>query len=267
MAECPSRFQLALFRTKELPDDERAALSAHLEGCEECGRAVEALDANAQSYEADREAHLSALMTGIDKDEAPPPKRRFSVLPPGGISVFGGLAAAAVVLILVLVATDRSEQATEQEQIRFKGNVSLEVVAKRGDRQFRVAEGARLAKNDALRFVITTASAGYLHLFSLDEQGEVSSFYPESDPASDPSPMPILTAGRHELPGSVVLDDTLGMERFVLVFSSEPFDRAEVLRFMTADADQAGGGDDDKEFASALDIQILSITKEKKSKP
>ena len=80
--------------------------------------------------------------------------------------------------------------------------------------------------------------------------------------------MSIPASGRHELPGSVILDDAVGREQFILVFSKEPFDRAEVLKYMTAeDAELTEEAAGDRSFMSALEIQIISITKEKKTEP
>jgi hypothetical protein len=111
----------------------------------------------------------------------------------------------------------------------LKGTMKFQVVAKRGDHQFRVDPGAELRENDALRFVVVTDRGGWVSVFSVDSRGAVSPFYPDTEPAGDPSPLRLDRAGRHELPGSIVLDDALGPEHFVVVFSPGEFDRGEVF--------------------------------------
>ncbi len=180
------------------------------------------------------------------------------------LSIGGGLAAAAaLVLGVYLTLGGAPPKPGGDDGIRYKGVVSVEVVAKRGDRQFRVEPGSALLENDALRFIVTTGTPGYMDLFSVDSKGRVSPFYPESEPDADPAPMTLGNAGRHVLPGSVILDDALGEEHIVLVFSEAVFDRDEVqkeIRSTGAMGPRAiigrPGGD------GALIVERLTIRKE-----
>jgi hypothetical protein len=106
--------------------------------------------------------------------------------------------------------------------------MSFEVIAKRGQRQFRVEEGAELMPDDALRFVVTVGMPGYLAVFSIDSRSRISAFYPDSDATKNAEPMLLQRKGRHELPGSIILDQVHGDECIVVAFSERPFDRSQV---------------------------------------
>jgi hypothetical protein len=57
---------------------------------------------------------------------------------------------------------------------------------------------------------------GFAFVIGLDAAGTVSSYFP---PTGSPGPLP---PGRSQaLPGSVILDETLGAERFLLLYCNE----------------------------------------------
>jgi hypothetical protein len=140
-----------------------------------------------------------------------------------------GLAACVAVALGLGLAPGEPEQEPETPAYTgLKGSMKFQVVAKRGDNQFRVDPGAELREDDALRFVVVTDSGGYVEVFSVDSAGRVSPFYPDSEPSGGGAPLWLDGLGRHELPGSIVLDDARGDEFFVVVFSSQEFDRGRV---------------------------------------
>jgi hypothetical protein len=211
----------------DLPADERDALSRHLEQCDPCRQQLAEMQANAEAYAADEEEHLARLRAQLSRQpERAPSRPTWLRLAPAG----GALAAAAAVLLFLLPAIEEPENRPSPNDIRFKGTMAFEIVARRGDRQFRVQQGTELLPGDALRFVVTVSKPGYLTVFSVDAAGAVSPFYPDSDPAEDDdAPLLLDRAGRHELEGSVILDQSRGDECLAVVFSPEIFDRALVL--------------------------------------
>jgi len=209
----------------DLPAGERDALSRHLEQCEPCSRKLAEMQANAEGYAANGEEHLARLRSQLSRqDESAPARPIWLRLAPAG----GALAAAAAVLLFLLPAIEGPDSRPSPADIRFKGTMAFEIVARRGDRQFRVQQGTELLAGDALRFVVTVSKPGYLTVFSVDASGNVSPFYPDGDPAEDSAPLSLDRAGRHELEGSVILDDSRGDECLAVVFSPEPFDRSRV---------------------------------------
>ncbi|MBW2736844.1 MAG: hypothetical protein JRH20_31050 [Deltaproteobacteria bacterium] len=95
----------------------------------------------------------------------------------------------------------------------------------------------------SLRFILTTSSAGYATVFSVDAGHRATPFYPETDPAVTPAPLYLETQGKHVLPGSVVLDSSAGTEHIVIVFSEKVFRRdrlhRKIVRLLKTDGARA----------------------------
>jgi len=226
MAECPSRFSLVQWKSGDLSEVETRALDEHVARCAACQAKVRQIEENLTQYCPKQEAYLAQLVSCLSTErptERPSwtlfPKRVFWTLALGSTVV-----AAVVGLISIYPGKEQTVQ-QQQTAVRFKGRVVMRAVAQRGTDQFAVEPNAKLFPGDALRFIVTTRSQGYLSIFSIDSQHIIAPFYPDSDPVSDPKPMVIKSAGRHELPGSIVLDDAIGAECIVAAFSQEPFDR------------------------------------------
>ena len=117
------------------------------------------------------------------------------------------VAAAAVAIWIALPRDDAGAPG-----VRTKGSVALDVVVKRGDGTIeRLGPAARVAPGEAVRFLVSTDRAGYLAILGLDAAGVVSAYLP--DPGA---PTPAIGAGREQAqPGSIILDETAGAERFV----------------------------------------------------
>ncbi len=262
MTDCPSRFTLALWKVGDLPPEENESVEQHVELCSACRALVAEIQENRSAYESQGSEHLTKLLAQLEVENVDvSPRRRFPLkaIVPAACAV----AAAAIAIMLSFeTPLPSSAPVDDSSAIQFKGTMSVDIVAKRMEHQFFVKRGAELKPNDAVRFVVTTASEGYLSIFSVMPSGEVSPFYPESDPARDSSPLRIDRAGRHELPGSVILDDAIGDEYFVVVFSSRPFDR-EKIHHMAKKASRTGPIDSfsDTDPDRRFNIGVVGIKK------
>lgn len=217
MREHIRRFALVRDAVGETTVEERQRIATHLEGCATCREAAAEVRANVSEYEADRERHFAVIRDKLqaarpEPRRAPPWRRIWPVVATAAMAV--GLAVA-----LVRPGSD---------PVQYKGELAMQVVAKRGERQFVVHDGQELFEGDALRFVVTVGAPGYLTLFSVDGRGVVTPFYPGSAPRTDPAPLTLERSGPHELPGAIELDDAIGDEVVIAVLSAEPFSRTEV---------------------------------------
>ncbi len=214
----PSQLELARLVAGELSAEEARRVEEAALASPEARQRLEALRAHVSEYEAVAPRQLAALRQRLEAEGAragtPFWRRPLVLLAPLAA------AAAAVMLVLVLRAPPGPEDA-----VGFKGALAVRVVARRGESQLVVQPGAELAAGDALRFVVTVPAPGHLTVFSVDGRGELSPFYPESEPAQDERPLRLERAGQHELPGSVTLDDAPGPERLFVVYSPAPFAR------------------------------------------
>ena len=99
----------------------------------------------------------------------------------------------------------------------------------------RVANGARLAPGDALRFVLYPTGLPYVLIVSVDGAGQVSVYFPFQGQAS----APIDGATPVSVPGSIVLDRAVGPERLFAIFSDRPLEAHAVRELLARTA--AGG--------------------------
>ncbi len=133
-------------------------------------------------------------------------------------------------VLLTLGATTAWRQRFQylsRDQVAVKGEAELLVYAKSGQRVLLLDRFNRdVSVGDELRFVLTGVPEGsaYLMLASVDEQAHTTIYYPYQGARSAALPGP----GRWEVPGSIVLDDTPGVERVFALFSKRPLAAAEV---------------------------------------
>jgi hypothetical protein len=125
----------------------------------------------------------------------------------------------------------------------IKGEGVMEVFARRGGPTpettntavMRVANGARLAPGDALRFVLYPTGLPYVLIASVDGAGQVSVYFPFRGHAS----AAIDPAAPVSVPGSIVLDHAAGPERLFAIFSENPLEVSAVRELL---AQTAAGG-------------------------
>jgi len=229
MNNCPSKFTLAQWKTNDLSAKEQRAVGTHVEGCDACREIIGEIEANAAKFEPHAEAQLQSILknitakTHVERGEVP---SRQPLIMRRVIPVLAAMAAAASVIFALAGPLKTAEHS--KPDTAFKGSFSFKVIAKRGGDQFQVSSGDQLRENDAVRFAITTGVKGYISVLSIDDQKRISPFYPEKDPSLEAAPLILEEAGKYELPGSIILDDSTGIEYFVVLFSKEFFDRRQL---------------------------------------
>jgi hypothetical protein len=186
---------------------------------------------------------------------APRPARRASAawFPYAAVTGLGALAVSVVMFLHARPAV--------QPGLRAKGDLQLEVVVRRRDGHSEaVMPGDALAAGDLVRFLVS-ADGGFPFVIGLDAAGAVSPYFPT---AGVPLPLP---AGRSQvLPGSVVLDETLGAERFLLLNCNEATNVDLVVQAGRR-ALRAAGGDPRRALRLDLPCRQAGVTVEKVRRP
>lgn len=207
--------------------DETNQAKQHLDACGECKQRWQELNDDKQRFEQYVFARtLPAVEARVAKERGGFFQRfKFAFLVP-----VAGLAAA----FAVVAATGPGTQTEDDLYVGIKGQPTLELYAQRGDGgSFAVASGVALQPSDRLRFVVNPAGSKYVIVASHDGDGVFSVYHPfgaqVSLPVADPK-------AKLELPGAVELDNTLGTERVVAVFSDEPLTAAQVEAALKSDA-------------------------------
>ncbi len=209
-----------------LPSHDAQAAQQHLLTCSSCKAQWQALSEDQKRFEQfvfartlpKVQARLEAQRGSIWE------KFRWKVWVPAL-----GVAMAAVMLMFKSQGT----QLDADVYIGIKGQPTLEIFAVRGSSDaFAVAPGVALQPKDRIRFVVNPAGAKYLLVASRDGAGTFSVYHPfgaqRSQPLSEQK-------ARLDVPGAVELDDTLGPERVVAVFSADPVTAEQVEEALRAD--------------------------------
>jgi len=100
---------------------------------------------------------------------------------------------------------------------------------KRGNDVFRHVPGSTLLVGDTLRVVPVAEGMDYVLLLSRDASGKTQVIYPWDARSSGRLPAPGKPLG-----GAFQLDEVLGREEFVAVFSKAPLEAQEALEWLEA---------------------------------
>ena len=180
-----------------------AALKRHLEQCPECGAFVE-------KTEMERKAFLEVY-------PAPPtmkPRR-------GSIVRFRPLAAlfsAAAVLVAAFGLGTLLVHRQPDSAWRTKGDVALSLFVSDSTGTPSVRRDGVFHPGERIQFTYSCGKERYFILASIDETGNVSVFYPTAGNRS----MRLEPGNGVPLPHSIRLDDYIGTERYIAVFSETP---------------------------------------------
>ena len=162
----------------------------------------------------------------------------------------GGAAAAALGLVLLLALTGPEVSTSIPARpegnmrvpfgyagmVRDKGNVGqpgaeqtehtaqMNLRVWKGKKFEEVRDGHVLQPDDVLRFFYDSGAHDFVFVFSVDELGRVSCYYPDRDGYS----VPIVRGRGVPLPDAVKLDTYVGKERFYALFTEEPISRRDV---------------------------------------
>jgi len=147
------------------------------------------------------------------------------------VPLLGGLAMAAAAVLLLLVwpaaPPPESGQGYEQGGLRIKGGLSVGAFVKRGGTVQAARSGQVFHPGDELRFTYSARGGGYFALVGLDAADVVTLYHPTGTGAD--RAVAVKPGAGRPLPGSTILDATLGPETVVGVLCPRPFP-AQMLR-------------------------------------
>jgi len=223
----PSRFALDRFAAGEGDAAERAALQAHLDACQACRQTVEGLESFRQDF---AQHHDKAGFLADVRDRAAEPER-IGFWQAWWRPVMALSAAAAAVLIVLLVARPWSGPDSDPDGVRIKSDeLELGFLVMEQGRPVVAQPGRVVHPGDRIQFRLSAPRGGFVHVVGVDQAGKVSVYYPRPDEASEPYPG---GSGR-PVPGSVILDATLGRERVFALICERPLGRARLAQRVRA---------------------------------
>jgi hypothetical protein len=192
---------------------------AHLEGCAACRARHQAFVAARDAFP--KEVFVSGLAAQA-RSRARRPSRR--------IAAAGGALALAASLVLVV-------QVTRGPTERLKGGEGLAVVVKRASGKVEpLLSGGRVAPGEAIRFRISSPKDAFVFVVGMDSAGQVSPYA-----AGDGMGVQRRAGTDGYLAGSIVLDDTPGVEQLAAVFCPGPTPVKAVTDAARAALEKSGG--------------------------
>ncbi|MGQ0506255.1 MAG: hypothetical protein ACT4TC_13165 [Myxococcaceae bacterium] len=204
-----------LLSLASLKEDEAEAARAHIAACADCRARFEEMEQDKAHFS---QVVLPRTVKRVRERAATPSRPKWAAW----LTPAAGLAFAATVAIVVV----RPDTTPSASYLGLKGTTgaTLKVIADREGRQFEVSNGAQLKAGDRLRFKVTPGSAQYLLVATRDAKGARTVLYPFGGTRSAALPRAEGPPATLELPPgeSVRLDDSLGEEHFVAVFSNQP---------------------------------------------
>ena len=225
----PSRLSLDRYIADELSDDQRTSITAYLAENADGRHHIEAIEAARGIYNQRGNfdcASLRARATTLT-DEVP-------VLPEAANRPnWAWLAPVLMIAAVLLGGFLTTLQPKPSVHTTIRSSDALQIFQLQDDQLHPYEEGTSLGDGDVLGFKVGTAGHDAVVILSVDGNGAVSVFYPESGD----QPVPLTSNGMMALPGSVILDNAPGPEIFFAVFDT-PVSKA---RDEAARAWQAGG--------------------------
>lgn len=218
-----SAFDLDRLEMGVLDEERRSTIEAHLKTCAEC-REERALLGNSRAEFSSQVLPRTAVVLRARLRQ----QRRWFARP----LVWAPALACAAAMMLVW-ARPRGLAPTDDQAIHTKGQSELLLVARQKGRVFTVDRfNHELHRGDEIRFVVGQGDAAlsFLLIASIDGRGQTNVYFPYHGQKSGRIDHP----GRWEVPGSIVLDEATGPERFFALFSREPVDAAALTAKLAA---------------------------------
>jgi hypothetical protein len=196
--DCLSDLKLDRWLSGDLPPEEIARASSHVEQCPPCRARREVLV-------KDREAFALAPPALTLPTELSSARRRGWLL-----AAVAGVAAAAALGLIWLGRGSAPEPVVVNDVVRSKGSpFELAAVVERAGHQVRARSGDFVGPGDRVQLAYSTSTPVYLYVVGVDGTKRATVYYPEG---ADPSR--VEPGSEVELPFSLVIDATPGVEQF-----------------------------------------------------
>lgn len=219
-----NELQLSNYLVGDLTARQARKVERHLKGCASCGRKYETMCAERDAFDASPQRAEELAGLPVQSEDRP-----FSTEPRRARSLQWAVVlpiAASLAVVVIGFAIMRGMD-TESPSIRVKGNDSLVLFVKRGDRVQTLDDICH--PGDAIRARFWTDKK-YALIVGAEKNGDaVYPLYPEAGSVSA-----AVEQVPTETSGSWILDDTLGRQDFIAFFSDTPLALEEVLQSVEA---------------------------------
>ena len=223
--EHPAEHDLTRFHAGDLEKEKRDAIQAHLSTCDHCAEFIRHLDSFRQEFASShyRQGFLALVRKEAQGDFQEAKSWWQKVFGPSR-RVFLASSVATLLILAVVVFMNRNPK-DNSSSIRMKGSeISLSYLVMENSRPVLAKPNRILHPRDRIQFRLSAPRGGYVHIVGVDEAGAVTVYFPL--PGMEPEIYP-GGSGR-PVPGSIILDDTLGKERVFVLLCEKPIGRTQL---------------------------------------
>jgi len=229
----PSEKDLLRFHAGDLAKEHEEKIRAHLSSCSECASFLKELDSFKLEFSSthSRQGILALVKARSEKDTLEKLQwwRSYPILT-RGLLLGTGLASALIIVAVFIPLLHRNTDSEKKASIIVKGpEISLSYLVMENGKPILARPGRILHPKDRIQFRLSAPRGGFVHIVGVDEAGSVTVYFPL--PGVKPEPYP-GGSGR-PVPGSIILDDTLGKERVFVLFCEDPIPRASLAHKVT----------------------------------
>ncbi|OGR12529.1 MAG: hypothetical protein A2341_14680 [Deltaproteobacteria bacterium RIFOXYB12_FULL_58_9] len=204
--------EIELYLCGELDDERQRQVESAARDNEELRRYLEDRQVGRQAFyqQYPEVRRRSARATPFLRPPKPSKPRWWMLMP---------VAAAACALVVAVVVQTDGHTDTLIEGIRARGGLKTSLVASRDGRAFEYTAGALLRQGDQVRIVVNAPADGYVSVLGAEQGGHVIHY----------DAVPVI-GGRNVLSGSLILDDAVVAEQWVIVWSATRLPASEFVR-------------------------------------
>lgn len=205
------KLQLASFFCGDCDSILKEKIEKHLQSCKDCSKYLDSLQMEKESFLTDHPFEQQTDITNVK------PFRRKQVKPLYAL-------AASVILFIGISIAFRSINPTSIN--RIKGNTEIRLFVEDSIGEVTQRENDIYHPHDKVQFVYTCDDRNAFILVSIDEKGKISTYYPQTGDSSY-----VLEKGADiPLPNSIILDDYIGKELYIAIFSKNKLEVSTVRR-------------------------------------
>ncbi len=197
------KLTIAAYSTDDLSQKERATFETHLQECSECRDYYELLTREKNDFLAKYPYEPFAI-----------PKTKKIIPFPMSNRIY----ALAASLLFLLTGTWIYYSSQQPDTMRIKGGNDIRVVVQGLDGTIEERSSHTYHPGERIQCIYSCTDRNNFMLFSLDETGALSTYLP----AAGDSSITLQKGADIPLPNSILLDDYIGKELFIAIFSERP---------------------------------------------
>jgi hypothetical protein len=201
---------LTSFMVNDCSEQERARIRAHVDACAQCRDLLARLA-------AERDVFLTRLPYSQSIGAARP------VAPRRPAQLAYALAAC---LLVAITAIFFLPSLTTAPASRIKGDVAISIFVKTENDRIEKRAGSEYHPGEQIQIAYSSGQFDHLILLGIEGNGTITDYYPQSGDTSI-----LIEKGQNlPLPNSILLDEYLGLEAYVAVFSPRPLSLSQTVK-------------------------------------